>query len=384
MNGQGVDYFPANSLAMPYIQNWSAGFQYQLPHQIVLEANYIGSKGTRLINYDMGGVNQANAKYMGLGDMLTDDFGADLSNPTTAATLAKYGITKLPYPTFETDNRAFSSNSVASGLTRYPQYSGVQNDSPGLGNSTYHALQLTARKNSTHGLTFIGAYTLSKNISDSASAMRYYNVYIQDLYNRKLEKSIVCFDYPQVLKLTWIYALPFGHGQRWLNSSGLADRIFSGWQLTAIQRYGSGDPLAITSALNTPATSPRAVRPDVLSGVAETVKPVGLNAVLAYDPKTGAVTNGTALLNPAAFVNPPTSPQWRRAASGNGPAVPAERPGTWSRRQRTSVSSRTRRLPNGSSSSSARTSRTSLTARGSATRIRPWATDFRPREVPLA
>ena len=224
MNGNGVDYYPANSLAMPYIQNWSAGFQYQLPHEIVLEANYVGSKGSRLINYDMGGINQAPAKYMGVGDILADDLGADLSNPTTATTLAQYGITKLPYPTFETDNYV---NSVSSALQPYPQYSGVQNDSPGLGTSTYHALELTVRKNSTHGLTFIGAYTLSKDISDSASAMRYYNVYIQDIYNRKLEKTLVSFDYPEVVKLTWIYALPFGHGQRWLNSSHLADRVRS-------------------------------------------------------------------------------------------------------------------------------------------------------------
>jgi len=88
----------------------------------------------------------------------------------------------------------------------------------------------------------------------------------------------------------------------------LADRIFSGWQLTAIQRYGSGDPLAITSAFNYSSAITPWVRPDVLSGVPETVKPVGLNALLAYDPNTGAVTNGTALLNPAAFPDVPTSP----------------------------------------------------------------------------
>ena len=321
MDGQQVDYFPANSLALPYVQNWSGGFQYQLPHQIVLEANYVGSKGTRLINRAFGGstnagpgVDQPYAKYMGLGDMLTDDFGADLSNPATAATLAQYGITQLPYPTFESDNAAVNNAQVSTGLTPYPQYSGVYNDSPGIGNSTYHALELTARKNSTHGLTFIAAYTLSKDISDSASALQY-NTYIQDLYNRKLEKTIVGFDYPQTLKLTWIYSLPFGRGQRWLHSTGLADRLFSGWQLTAIQRYGSGDPLAIYSSVGSYITP--TVRPDVLSGVPKTVTPVGLNANLAYDPNTGAVTNGTALLNPAAFVNPPTS--------GNGAAL---RPGT--------------------------------------------------------
>jgi len=318
MNGQGVDYFPANSLALPYIQNWSGGFQYQLPHEVVVEANYVGSKGTRLINRAFSNVNQPNGKYMGLGDILADDFQTDLSNPATAATLAQYGITKLPYPTFESDNGAINNSTVATGLQPFPQYygyGGVYNDSPGISNSTYHAMELTVRKNSTHGLTFIAAYTLSKDISDSASALQY-NPSIQDLYNRKLEKSIVGFDYPQALKLTWIYSLPFGRGQRWLHSTGLADRIFSGWQLTAIQRYGSGDPLAISSSVGSDITP--TVRPDVLSGVAKTVTPVGLNANLAYDPTTGAVTNGTAWLNPAAFVNPPTSPT-------NGYAL---RPGT--------------------------------------------------------
>ena len=319
---------------------------------------------------------------MGLGDILADEFGADLSNPATAATLAQYGITKLPYPTFDADNGAINNTSVATGLTRFPQYSGVQNDSPGLGNSTYHALQLTARKNSTHGLTFIAAYTLSKNISDSASAMRYYNVYIQDLYNRKLEKSIVSFDYPQVLKLTWIYALPFGHGQRWMHSSGLADRIFSGWQLTAIQRYGSGTPWPLARPCT--ATSPRRSGRTSFPASPKPSRPIGLNALLAYDPNTGAVTNGTALLNPAAFVNPPTSPNMAPRCGRERPRRSCRISADLVTKRRTSVSSRTRKLPNGLSSSSARTSRTSLTARDSATRIRTWATDFRPREAPLA
>jgi hypothetical protein len=106
-----------------------------------------------------------------------------------------------------------------------------------------------------------------------------------------------------------------------LNSSGLADRLFSGWQLTAIQRYGSGDPLALSSPLYSYITP--TVRPDVLSGVAKTVTPQGLNALLAYDPTTGAGTNGTALLNPAAFVNPPSSPNGAALRPGTaGPYLP--------------------------------------------------------------
>jgi len=297
MNGQAPDFFPAHTLDMPLIQNWSAGFQYELPEKVLLEANYVGSRGTRLENKSFGGFygnwDQVNSKYMGLGDTLVDGFQADLSNPATAATLAQYGITHLPYPTFESDNYI---DSIAAGLANFPQYSGLINDEPNMGMSIYHALQFQARKNSTHGLTFIAAYTISKDITDSDSVM-YNNSSIQDLYNRRLERSIASFDYPQVLKLTWIYSLPLGRGQRWLNSSHTVDRFFGGWQVTASQRYGSGDPLSLTDANASTIINPY-VRPDVIAGVKQTVPLHGLDAI-----------NYTPDLNPAAFADPPLSPE---------------------------------------------------------------------------
>jgi hypothetical protein len=293
MNGYGPDYFPANSLTMPRVQNWSAGLQYELPHQVLLEGNYIGSRGSRLISQEFGSdFNQANSSYMGLGDMLVDDMAGDLSNPTTAATLAQYGLTKLPYATFDSDNY---SNSIAAALAPFPQYSGLVNDEPTMGMSIYHSLQIQARKNSSHGLTFIAAYTLSKDVTDSNSVM---NCYCgpQDFYNRRLERSLASFDYPQVLKLTWIYSLPFGHGQKFLSTGRVLDRVVGGWQLTASQRYGSGDPLALWDADANPIITPT-VRPDVVSGVKQTFPLHGLDAI-----------NGTPYLNEAAFADPPLSP----------------------------------------------------------------------------
>src|SRR5437667_3345021 len=92
----------------------------------------------------------------------------------------------------------------------------------------------------------------------------------------------------------------------WLCSGGAADRLFSGWQIPAIQQYLSGDPLTIFSSLGTAFTP--GIRPDIVAGVPQTVPTQGLNLNLAVDPNTGAVTNGSALLNPAAFVDPPASP----------------------------------------------------------------------------
>jgi len=288
-NGYGVDFMPARSLDMPYSQNWSAGFQYQLPRKVLLEADYMGSKGTRLFNGNYGNSwNQTPGKYMAMGDLLADSFGDDLN----AGLLQPYGITKLPYPSFEDDN---FTDTVQVGLQPFPQYGSVVNDQWNIGNSTYHSLQIEARKNSSHGLTFIAAYTISKNISDSDSPF-YEPSYIQDVYNRRLEKSITSFDYPQALKLTWIYSLPIGHGQRWLSSGGGWSRLVSGWQITAIQRYGSGDPLQISSSdVGNPINS--ALRADTVSGVSPKVPLHGLDVI-----------NGTPYLNNDAFTDPPSSP----------------------------------------------------------------------------
>ncbi len=293
-NGQGLDFLPRKSLAQPYVQNWSAGFQYQFPRSVLFEANYVGSKGTRLLDsYFAPFFNQAPSKYLALGDILADDLATDLADPVNGPILASFGITKLPYSDFEVSN---FNPIVAQAITPFPQYAGLLNNYPTFGRSTYHSLQIMARKSSPHGLTFIAAYTLSKTLTDADTALYYPSAsVVQDFYNRKLEKSIASFDFPQVLKLTWIYELPFGQGKKWLSSGGWLDRMVSGWQLTAIQNYSSGDPLELFSEFGTGLSTP-GLRPDIVPGVAQTVPLKGLDVV-----------NGTPYLNPLAFVDPPLS-----------------------------------------------------------------------------
>jgi len=311
-NGNSLDFLPATSLAQPYVQNWSLGFQYQLPREVLFEANYIGSKGTRLLDsYFSNFFNQPNGKFMALGDYLDEDIACALTNcdpanfPNSQALLASFGVTKLPSPNFE--NYTNCGTQLSAALAPFPQYCGLTNNFPTMGSSTYHSLQVMARKNSSHGLTFIAAYTLSKTLTDTDTALYYpSDSVVQDFYNRKPEKSIALFDHPQSLKLTWIYSLPFGRGQRFLSSGGALDRLVGGWQVTAIQQYLSGDPMTIFSSLSANFTP--GIRADTISGVKQTLTPQGLNVNLAFDPNTGAVTNGTALLNPAAFADPPSSP----------------------------------------------------------------------------
>jgi carboxypeptidase family protein/TonB-dependent receptor-like protein len=295
-NGQTVDFMPRNAAAQPYVQNWSAGFQYLFPHDVMVQADYVGSKGTRLLNgYSGQWFNQAPSRFMALGDLLGDDLADDLADPATAPILASFGITGLPYPSFESNNY---DTSVAAAVQPFPQYPAIVNNYPAFGNSTYHSLQLMARKTAAHGLSFIAAYTFSKTLTDTDSALYASGSQIvQDFYNRKAEKAIASFDFTHVVKLTWIYELPFGRGRRWLNKGGGFDRLVSGWQVTAIQNYSSGIPLVIFDDGVSAGIPFNGIRADIVPGVSQTVPTHGLD-----------LENGTQYLNPAAFADPPLSP----------------------------------------------------------------------------
>ncbi|MGA2607331.1 MAG: TonB-dependent receptor [Terriglobia bacterium] len=317
MNYQNVDYHPP-SLAQPYTQNWNFGFQYQLPAQVMIEADYVASKGTRLMSFewgDQGKTDMASSKYLPLnalnnpeGDPYLQMDMPTIYDPTnpdlaTQAVLAQYGITGLPFPSF--------SGTVAQGLIPYPQYSGVNNTFPNYGNSTYNSLQATVRKRAGHGLNFIAAYTWSKTLTSTDSGIGYYSYYLQDYYNRRAEKSIAAFDYRHNLKLTWVYDLPFGKGKKWLNSSGAMDRVFGGWRVTAIHDYRSGDPLQIVNSSLDPGLGGNSgIRGDVIPGVNQKV------------PWKGTVdsVNGTQYLNPAAFGSAPADPNWGSYATRWGTA----------------------------------------------------------------
>ena len=289
LNYSGIDYTPP-STAQPYVQNWNFGFQYMMPADILVEADYVGSKGTRLI---AGGFrtasNFAPSKYMGistLGDYLTWPIGDALADPDASAALAQFGVTGKPFASFPDDA------TVSDSLRPYPQYTDIANLNANFGNSTYHSLQTTVRRRVSRGLNFIAAYTWSKTLTNADSALyTNYIYYWQNFDNQRGEKSLAQFDYRHNLKLTWIYDLPFGRGQKWLAGSSLADKFLGGWRISAIHNYRSGNVLMVYNSSLDSGLGQWGTRGDVVPGVNQKVSFQGpLNS-----------EDGTQYLNPAAF-----------------------------------------------------------------------------------
>src|SRR5437660_254142 len=63
--------------------------------------------------------------------------------------------------------------------------------------------------------------------------------------------SVSSDDVPHIFSVGWVYRLPFGKGKPVLGTaSGIVNKIVGDWQISGIQSYSSGRPLAITMTNN--------------------------------------------------------------------------------------------------------------------------------------
>jgi len=88
VNGSAVTMIGAGDGRPPYFQNWSVGVQHELIANLLVEADYVGVKGTRL-GTALIQPNELNPSYLSLGNLLTA--------PVTSAAAQAAGI-PLPYP----------------------------------------------------------------------------------------------------------------------------------------------------------------------------------------------------------------------------------------------------------------------------------------------
>jgi hypothetical protein len=263
-NGFGVNMIGRDDGRAPYFQNMSFGIQQELWGRTVVEATYVGVKGTRLGTGLFSNINQVDPRYLSLGSLLTQNINS------SAAVAA--GI-KPPYAGF--------TGTVAQALRPFPQYLNIENRSNPNGNSTYHALQLKVERRFTKGLTLLGAYTWAKTISDG-DIMAGGGTSGQDFYNRRLEKALSINDVPNVAAISFLYELPIFK----------RSKVLGGWTLSGILQYQSGRPVVLT-ANNTLPLFNATLRPNVVAGVSKTAD--------FNDPATDFWINRAAFTVPTAF-----------------------------------------------------------------------------------
>lgn len=120
------------------------------------------------------------------------------------------------------------------------------------GYSTYNALQVDFRQKSWHGMQFDINYTWSHNLglqthNDWEGTVD--NGYtLRDLH---LSYAPTQYDLRHVVNASGTYDLPFGTGKRFLNYSGVVDRIVGGWTIGTIFTFHTGNPFSLYGGYGT-------------------------------------------------------------------------------------------------------------------------------------
>lgn len=237
LNNQGIQAFTPESGQLPRIYNWNFAVQYEVTSNLMVEAAYVGNRGTRLISGFSKQLNQNDLSVLSRGDTLLEQ----INNEADATRLG------VPYP------YAGFTGTVAQALRPYPQYGDIVDPQATVGESNYNALQMKVRQRVSHGLDFLVAYTLSKNITTVDDAFGWGGFGLMgsvDAKNLSLERGLAVDttftnsrgDRTHNLVLAYSYELPFGKSVQNRALRKLAD----GWRVSGIFQYASGAALPLS------------------------------------------------------------------------------------------------------------------------------------------
>ncbi len=178
-------------LRMPYSQGWNFGVQRELPGSLLLEVNYVGSRGTRLLRVVDGNPPQPAL----VSQLIADGVPPQLLQFDALYLGAEEGI--LPFDAV--NNNAFLHAELFNNTA----------------SSVYHALQANITKRMSNGLAVQAAYTWSHaidNSSDPLTPATGNQGFPRDSLNLTVERGNSDFDVRQRLTINYSWDLPFGRG----------------------------------------------------------------------------------------------------------------------------------------------------------------------------
>jgi hypothetical protein len=266
------------NLRTPYIQQWNLGVQYELAKDLLFEARYLGTKGTKLLQgvafnqgYDLNASTVPDAVFKRFNDAYDRAYRyTQANNPTQLATLFPNGALRAASTERERGRGiAFGfPNSTLGGAIDYNLSNaagaviGFEARVPILGfnvpealvlsssaNSIYNALQLGLTKRFSKGLQYNLAYTWSKSLDNNSSDpgstagggkpdIPNTGFVVQgDQRNLANNRGVSDFDRTQRFSASFVYELPFSNS-----------RFVKGWQVSGFAQLQSGTPFSIFAA----------------------------------------------------------------------------------------------------------------------------------------
>ena len=230
----------------PLTYNINFGVEYELPHQVVFSAGYVGSRGLFI--------------PLGTADLNVLDLGTIASKGASLCVASNSACVMVPnqwasIQPITNNNYGASSVPLWVSLQAFPQYGNgnygsgngvVVHGYPG-GDSEYSSLQTKVQKRLTSHFTSLASFTWAKLMTDDGNPpLGFVGSHLggaQDWRNLRFEHSVS----PQDVKYQFTgqasYDLPVGRG-RALNLNGVGDAIAGGWTANIIAYLSTGVPIA--------------------------------------------------------------------------------------------------------------------------------------------
>jgi hypothetical protein len=181
------------NLVTPYYEQMHLGFQYQLAKDYVIESNYVGTFGHKLLG--IIGENTFDGRYAS-------------------------GVSHAPIN---------------------PLYSNISFRTPCC-DSNYHGWQTTIRKRFSSGLQFNANYTFAKAMDDVSDSFTTKNAsaaaYPTDSMNPHFDYGPADFNVKHRFVTSFVYDLPFAKANRWVG----------GWSVSGIVSWQTGADFSITDS----------------------------------------------------------------------------------------------------------------------------------------
>jgi len=223
----------------PRVQQSSIDVQRELPAGIVMSLAYVGSRTSDLtLTAANININQVERKNFALG-------ASALSQSVANPYFNKGGVNAIGTATV----------SQAQLLRPFPSFGNVNLSFSDFGEARYDSMVLKAQKRLSHGLSFLYAWTYSKNYDNAAGGtgnnLNGGNVAPQNPYDLKSEYGLSYLDATHRSSLAATYELPFGKGKAFMGSANrYMHYLVGGWSVNAGGVINSGFPLQIRQNSN--------------------------------------------------------------------------------------------------------------------------------------
>jgi hypothetical protein len=215
--GDSVTFYDPTR-TIPWVWQYSAGFQFECMNGVLLEATYSGSQSRALqVNKN---INTLSAEQLAMGTLYLNQSNPNpfvgvlpASTPRGSVNTVQRRVLMLPYPHFVNINMNAMSK----------------------GSSWYNSLQLKLEKRFRDGFMLLVTYTNAKTMQRTE--------YLAPQYE-ELSRELASYDVPQRLVMSAIWDLPFGSRRAWLNQ-GFLSKLVGGWRTSLTGTSQTGTPITL-------------------------------------------------------------------------------------------------------------------------------------------